>query len=347
MRMLLRFGATALGFAVLFPFAASAQSFNCRTADRPDEVLICQDSRLSALDERLSELYFDLRNRLRGSERRTLEGAQTAWLASRMACGRDYQCIEARYQQRINQLGGRSNAPEQTADEPGNRGGGRRAEPKNEQPKDDQTNGTGFFIDRSRVLTNFHVVDGCTIVTLTIPGSPSGSGQVVATDPTNDLALIAVNDAANTSIRPVVVPGLRNRVHVGETVYAFGYPLPGLLSSSGNFTAGSISSLSGLGDDVRNMQISAPVQPGNSGGPLLDVSANVIGVVVGKLNAGQVSQLIEDIPQNVNFAIKASVAISFLEANSVTPSPPTSAVLHATDVAEKARQFSLQVTCKR
>jgi S1-C subfamily serine protease len=345
MRMLLRFGASALGFAVLFPFAASAQSFNCRTADRPDEVLICQDSGLSALDERMSGLYFELRNRLRGSERRTLEVAQSAWLASRTACGRDRQCVEVRYQQRINQLGGGSNAPDQAADEQGKRSGGRRAEPKNDQP--DQTEGTGFFVDRSRVLTNFHVVDGCSTVTLSIPGSGSGSGQVVATDPTNDLAIIVVSDAANTNIRPVVIPGLRNRVHVGETAYAFGYPLRGLLSSSGNFTSGSISSLSGLGDDVRNMQISAPVQPGNSGGPLLDVSANVIGVVVGKLNAGQVSQLIEDIPQNVNFAIKASVAISFLEANSVTASPPTSVVLHPTDVAEKARQFSVQVTCKR
>ncbi len=82
---------------LLMPLAAQAQSFNCRTADRPDEVLICQSSRLSSLDERMSSLYFALRNRLTGAERRALETAQASWLQSRIACGRDFQCIETRY----------------------------------------------------------------------------------------------------------------------------------------------------------------------------------------------------------------------------------------------------------
>jgi uncharacterized protein len=88
----------------LMPLAAQAQSFNCRTADRPDEVLICQSSRLSSLDERMSSLYFTLRNRLTGAERRALETAQASWLQSRIACGRDFQCIETRYERRIAEL---------------------------------------------------------------------------------------------------------------------------------------------------------------------------------------------------------------------------------------------------
>jgi uncharacterized protein len=96
--------ALALGLTPLLPLAAGAQSFNCRTADRPDEVLICQDTHLSVLDERMSSLYFSLRNSLRGPERRALEAAQASWLRSRIACGRDFQCIEVRYERRIDQL---------------------------------------------------------------------------------------------------------------------------------------------------------------------------------------------------------------------------------------------------
>jgi uncharacterized protein len=86
------------------PLAAQAQSFNCRTAERPDEILICQNPGLSRLDERMSSLYFTLRNRLAGAERRALETAQASWLESRIACGRDFQCIETRYQRRIAEL---------------------------------------------------------------------------------------------------------------------------------------------------------------------------------------------------------------------------------------------------
>jgi serine protease Do len=208
--------------------------------------------------------------------------------------------------------------------------------------------GPAFFVTQTHILTNFHVVDGCRVVTFSIPGAPYYAGRVAAFDSTNDLALIRLNETAD-NLRPSVIPALRSRVRLGESAFVFGYPLSGLLPSAGNFTSGSISSLSGLGDDIGKIQISAPVQPGNSGGPLLDIYGNVVGVVVAKLNAGRLSQLIDDIPQNVNFAIKASVAISFLEANNVgiAPFSEGGAALQPTDVAERARQFSVQVTCRR
>jgi S1-C subfamily serine protease len=216
------------------------------------------------------------------------------------------------------------------------------------EQKSEEVDGTGFFVTPTHILTNFHVVDGCRVVTLSIPGFPYYAGRVVAFDSTNDLALIRLNETAD-NFRPSIIPVLRSRVRLGESAFVFGYPLSGLLSSAGNFTSGSISSLSGLGDDIGKIQISAPVQPGNSGGPLLDIYGNVVGVVVAKLNAGRLSQLIDDIPQNVNFAIKASVAISFLEANNVgiAPFSDNGAPLQPTDVAERARQFSVQVTCTR
>ena len=65
---------------------------------------------------------------------------------------------------------------------------------------------------------------------------------------------------------------------------AFGYPLSQVLATSGNFTTGIVTALAGIGDDSRFYQISAPVQPGNSGGPLLDENGNLIGVVSSKLD---------------------------------------------------------------
>jgi uncharacterized protein len=92
---------------VCVPFTAAAQSFNCRDAHRPDEVLICQSPVLARLDERMSSLYFTLRNSLVGARRRALEADQVRWLQSRFACGRDYYCIESAYQRRIRQLSAR------------------------------------------------------------------------------------------------------------------------------------------------------------------------------------------------------------------------------------------------
>jgi hypothetical protein len=100
---------------------------------------------------------------------------------------------------------------------------------------------------------------------------------------------------------------------LGDAVVAFGYPLPGLLSSEGNVSTGILSALSGLQNDVRFVQISAPVQPGNSGGPLFDSSGHVIGVIVAKLDAVRVAELTGDIPQNVNFAVNWAEVRAFLD----------------------------------
>ncbi len=82
--------------------------------------------------------------------------------------------------------------------------------------------------------------------------------------------------------------------------------MAGLLSASPTLTTGEISALSGLADHQGRFQVSAPLNPGNSGGPLLDRQGNVVGVAVAKLNAAQIAARIGDIPQNVNFAIKGA-----------------------------------------
>ncbi len=125
-----------------------------------------------------------------------------------------------------------------------------------------------------------------------------------------------------------------------------GFPLQGVLSSDLNVTTGIVSALAGPGNDRRLLQMTAPVQPGNSGGPLLDLSGNVVGVVVGKLDAIKLAQLTGDIPQNVNFAIAGGIARAFMDANGVHYEMASSdATLSPADITERAREFTLLIEC--
>ena len=121
------------------------------------------------------------------------------------------------------------------------------------------------------------------------------------------------------------------------------------LVQRGNFTLGSVSSLSGMKDDSRFIQISTPVQPDNSGGPLLDASGNVVGVVVGQLSAVAMMQVLGSVPQNVNFAIQAPIVVNFLSTKDVTPeldSGDTHRELPWSDVADLAKKFTVLVHCE-
>lgn len=127
----------------------------------------------------------------------------------------------------------------------------------------------------------------------------------------------------------------------------FGFPLNGLLASSGNFTRGSVTATAGLGDDTRVVQISAPVQPANSGGPLLDEAGNVVGIVSSKLNAMKLAAITNGVAQNINFAIKSTIVESFLEANDIAYTTGTSSQrLDPPDVAARAQSFTAIVQCR-
>lgn len=203
--------------------------------------------------------------------------------------------------------------------------------------------GTGFILnDRGHVLTNHHLVANCRTLRARPSGEPARAASVVATDRGNDLVLLKVEGATP------VYAGFREgpSIRLADGVVAVGYPLLGLLSSQATVTTGAVNALAGLDDDSRFLQMSAPVQPGNSGGPLLDLSGNIVGVVDAKLDAVSVVEATGDIPQNVNFAIKAAVARSFLEANNVPyETAPSTAVLSAADVAERALQFTVLIEC--
>lgn len=204
--------------------------------------------------------------------------------------------------------------------------------------------GTGFFVSQlGHILTNNHVVEQCSSIAVLRPGAEARPAVLLARDAVNDLALLK---SGHTDIRvPAFSPGMR----VGDSVFVYGFPLTGILTSTGNFTTGNLSALAGLRDDTRMVQHSAPTQPGNSGGPLLDRSGNVIGVIVSKLNVLAVARETQgDIAQNVNFAIRSAVAQSFLQIHGVDRrEPPATAELQTPAIAELARDYTLQIVCQR
>ena len=205
--------------------------------------------------------------------------------------------------------------------------------------------GSGFVVTpRGHVVTNNHVVDECNETRVKSRGLPSVVAPRAFVDPNNDLAILVAPNPPQEIARFRSGPPARQ----GDQAVVFGFPLYGALASQGNLTVGVVSALAGLRDDSRVLQISAPVQPGNSGGPLLDMSGNVVGFVTSKIDAVKVAEAIGDIPQNVNFAIKASVVRGFLDSHDVNYRTESSdRILSAADVADRAKQFTVLVECWR
>ena len=134
------------------------------------------------------------------------------------------------------------------------------------------------------------------------------SAKVVKVDAANDLSLLK----AEGKFSPLPVAASRT-VRMGSTVATVGFPNPGLQGFAPKLAKGEIAALSGGQDDPRYFQISVPVQPGNSGGALVDGHGNVVGVVSAKLNAAAAVATSGALPENVNYAVKSSFLLSFLE----------------------------------
>jgi S1-C subfamily serine protease len=206
--------------------------------------------------------------------------------------------------------------------------------------------GTGFLVAEGRVLTNYHVVEGCVRMAARNAAGERVPARVDATDKQRDLALLTVP----ARFGPPLPFRDKPPVERGETIVTYGFPLSGLLSSGPTLTTGDVSALAGLRDNPMHFQISAPVQPGNSGGPLLDAQAHVVGVVVSKLNAARIAEMTGgDIPQNVNFAIKGTEALAFLAASGVQPrlEPSTGAERRPAQIGEVANPSTLFLQCYR
>ena len=185
--------------------------------------------------------------------------------------------------------------------------------------------GTGFFItDDGYLISNYHVVKDATKVRL-LTSAGLIDAKVVQVDAANDLALLK----ADGRFAPLPIAASRT-VNLGGTVATVGFPDIGLQGFAPKLAKGEIASLSGAGDDPRYFQISVPVQPGNSGGALVDERGNVIGIVSAKLDASAALAASGALPENVNYAVKSSLLLSFLESV-----PAVSAKLKAPNTADE------------
>ena len=211
---------------------------------------------------------------------------------------------------------------------------------KRDQPEG--SSGTGFYVSNDgHVLTNAHVVRGCSTVSLQA-NAASHSAAVTASDDKFDLALL------KSSAQPDIIPPLRANVRTGEAIAVFGFPLSRLLPSTGNFTLGNVTATAGLRDNPNMLQISAPVQMGNSGGPLLDLKGNVVGIVTSKLDALALATITSDIAQNVNFAMKSDVAIRFLAEHGVGQTNPLlTTQMEPADLADAAKRYTVFIRCEK
>jgi S1-C subfamily serine protease len=214
-----------------------------------------------------------------------------------------------------------------------------------DKPKPKMTTGSGIVLDAAGdILTNNHVVNHCKAIAVKAPASNALAATIEALDPKNDLALLKTVGGT-----PIGEPA-RFRVQskpgkLGESIGVIGYPLTGILSSEPKATFGQINSVAGVNNDYTLLQISAPVQPGNSGGPVLDSSGLVVGIVVSQASLAVVA-MAGNVPQNINFAIRGEVAQIFLTARGVKlATSGHQHTLSTEEIAERGQQSTVLVAC--
>jgi hypothetical protein len=201
--------------------------------------------------------------------------------------------------------------------------------------------GTGFYVAHDgSLITNNHVVAECSTMRIS-DGRDGILVKVIAVDPQRDLALLQASKPVDT-----VALFRADKSKLGENVVVVGFPLSGLISSQPIVPSGIISALAGMRDNQHELQISAPIQPGNSGGPLFDSTGRIAGVVVATLDTVRLARAIGVVPENVNFAIKGDEARQFLGAHGVTVATADNGKeLSTAAIAEQAVKMTVRLEC--
>lgn len=217
----------------------------------------------------------------------------------------------------------------------GNRGGQRR-------PGELAGTGSGFIASiRGHVVTNAHVVEGCGSLQADHDGRQMPL-RLIATDNRSDLAVLSLPEGRYNAA--VLLSG--DDIALGSDVVVLGFPLHGLIAESLNVTRGNVSSLAGLNNDLTAIQITAPVQPGNSGGPVLNESGTVIAVVTSKLNEAATICAGAGLPQNVNFAVRAGLVRLLLRSQGVPFDSATSGpALSTSELASRGADYTVRIRC--
>jgi len=200
-------------------------------------------------------------------------------------------------------------------------------------------NGTGFFIDKNGyIATNYHVVEDANDIEVEFIRKgikKTYSAEVIQSDRQNDISIIKVNSADFKPFLNIPYNFKTNISDVGSNIFALGYPMAlSLMGTEIKFTDGKISSKTGLQGDITTYQISVPIQPGNSGGPLFDFDGNLIGITTSTINRKY------DITENVNYAVKSSYLKNLIDVLDYKLSVPNDKLIANITLTEKIKILS-------
>lgn len=196
-------------------------------------------------------------------------------------------------------------------------------------------NGTGFFInEKGYIATNFHVIENANDIQIEFlqKGKKlSYTAKVMASDKQNDLAILKIDDINFIPLPRIPYVFNVSTRDVGTEVFTLGYPIANIMGDEVKFTDGKISSKTGIQGDVRVYQISVPIQPGNSGGPLFDSKGNLIGITSSALNKEYFNS------ENVNYAIKCAYLKSLVEVLPESINLPNYTEIYNNSLTEKIK----------
>ena len=202
------------------------------------------------------------------------------------------------------------------------------------------SSGSGFAVTPDGyVVTNYHVIQGCSSVEIYTRGKVIPS-YIVGVDPQNDLAIL------KGGFKPLYYyPLKRDNPQLLMDVFVAGFPFGFDISTPVKVTKGIVSSLSGVGNNYSNIQIDAAVQPGSSGGPILDDKGNVAAVTVAKLDLEIIMEEYGVVPEDTNFGIKSNVVVNFLESNGIKLPNPNIKKVSASRLGEMITDGTYYLSC--
>ena len=196
--------------------------------------------------------------------------------------------------------------------------------------------GTGFALNNGYVVTNYHVIEDAKSINISGINSnfnTSYTASVVATDKINDLAIIKITDSRFYGFGSLPYAIDMNQSEVGDDVFVLGYPLTQTMGEEVKLTNGIISSRTGFQGDVSLYQMSAPIQPGNSGGPMFNSKGNVVGVVCAHHKG----------TENVGYAIKTSYLKNLAESSSLSNIFPTNNTVSSLPLSGQVKKLKKYV----